>query len=184
MSKIRRASVASLLVAVTLSYAGLADHDRERKHSERGHGHHGEEGVSSHRGEARDASPVVNETYRERCGGCHLAYPAVLLPSRGWATILEGTSAHFGQSLDLGVDERRTIAAHLAAGAADRSTAKLARRITESLDGRVPARITEVPYIQAKHRSLGGEDLRRRAEGSLANCSACHRGAESGRFGH
>jgi hypothetical protein len=48
------------------------------------------------------------------------------------------------------------------------------------LPSSVPLRITEVPYIKAKHRRISAEIIKRDSIGSLSNCLACHRRAEEG----
>ncbi len=52
----------------------------------------------------------------------------------------------------------------------------------KSLNGKTPLRITEIPYIQRKHRGIEPEVLNRKTIGSLSNCIACHTTAEQGNF--
>lgn len=52
-----------------------------------------------------------------------------------------------------------------------------------SLDrGAAPLRITEVPYFQRKHRKIGPDVVARPAVKTLANCAACHQGAQDWDF--
>ena len=36
----------------------------------------------------RALAPVVNETYRTECGGCHFAYQPGLLPAQDWERLM------------------------------------------------------------------------------------------------
>ena len=49
-----------------------------------------------------------------------------------------------------------------------------------SLGNNTPIRITEIPYIQAKHRKINQDVFQWESIGSLSNCSACHVTAEKG----
>jgi hypothetical protein len=51
-----------------------------------------------------------------------------------------------------------------------------------SLGDNTPMRITEIPYIQAKHRKINTDVFEREPIGSLSNCSACHVTADQGVF--
>jgi hypothetical protein len=50
----------------------------------------------------------------------------------------------------------------------------------KSLGGKVPTRITDVPYIREHHHEISSDVLSRKPIGSLSNCSACHKTAENG----
>lgn len=123
---------------------------------------------------------VTNPVYKEQCGACHFAYQPELLPSGSWKKILGKLDDHFGEVLPLDPEMIDDIGAYLQANAAERSSAKRAVKIVNSLGGATPLRITEVPYISHKHRKISNDVLRRRSIGSLANCLACHRTAANG----
>jgi hypothetical protein len=123
---------------------------------------------------------VTNPIYKEQCGACHFAYQPELLPSGSWKKILGKLDDHFGEVLPLDPVAIDTIGAYLEANAAERSGAKRAVKIVNSLGGATPLRITEVPYISQKHRKISNDVLRRRSIGSLSNCVACHRTAVNG----
>jgi hypothetical protein len=71
---------------------------------------------------------------------------------------------------------------YLNRNAADQSSAERAVKITRSLNNQTPVRITQVPYIQRKHHEIDPEVLKRESIGSLSNCEACHKTAESGTY--
>lgn len=132
--------------------------------------------------EEKSLKPVTNAAYKEKCGACHLAYQAELLPSASWVRILANISEHFGEGIDLDAESKQIIGKYLTENSADRSTAKLARKIKESLKGQTPNRITEIPYIRHEHRELPREVFSREPVGSFSNCSACHRSADQGKY--
>lgn len=157
--------VATLIVGLV---PALADDHHDEKHHDR---------------QARK-SPPPNQLYLDTCGGCHLAYPPVLLPSGSWSSLLQGQSDHFGQDLGLDSQDCAALAAYLNAYSANASGTKLARKIIRSLDGDTPLRITEVPYIIHKHEDddVPRGAFNRKGVGSMANCQACHPGAANGDF--
>ena len=50
----------------------------------------------------------------------------------------------------------------------------------EQPGGRTPNRITEIPYIQDKHRKISPAVFKRPSIGSFSRCSACHIGVDKG----
>lgn len=135
--------------------------------------------------EVRHAGPSVAkmpDVYVESCGGCHMAYPAVLLPQEGWASIVGSARDHFGTVVEMSPAQQQAVAAYLSDNAADRSGTKLGRKIARSVSDVKVSRITEVPYILHKHRDVGAALLARKSVGGLANCIACHPGATGGQF--
>ncbi|MHC1741651.1 MAG: diheme cytochrome c [Syntrophobacteraceae bacterium] len=127
-------------------------------------------------------NPVTNTVYKEQCGACHFAYQPELLPSGSWRKILGKLDDHFGEVLPLAPEMVDEIARYLEANAAERSSAKRAAKIYNSLKGATPLRITEVPYIVHKHREISKDVIRRAPIGSLSNCIACHRTAANGDY--
>lgn len=120
--------------------------------------------------------------YDTHCGACHGAYAPLLLPTGSWDKILKGLDDHFGEKVSLEPAVKAAITQYLMENGADRSTAKKAAKIAASLNGQTPLRVTEVPYIQKKHRKMAPEVFQRKAVGGLANCRACHRSAGQGHF--
>jgi hypothetical protein len=126
--------------------------------------------------------PVTDPTYKENCGVCHFPYQPELLPSASWKNILNRPDDHFGASFELGEKTKSAILNYLQTNAAEHSTAKWAVRIMRSLGGRVPARISEIPYIKRKHHDISSATIKRQSIGSLSNCTACHRRAQEGNY--
>jgi hypothetical protein len=126
--------------------------------------------------------PVTDLSYKENCGACHFPYQPELLPSASWKNILNHTDDHFGVSFELDQETKSAILDYLQTNAAEHSTAKRAIRIMRSLGGRVPARISEIPYIKEKHHDISSETIKRQSIGSLSNCTACHTRAQEGNY--
>lgn len=125
-------------------------------------------------------TPVNNQTYFDECGACHFAYQPGLLPSESWDKILTGLEDHFGETVDLDKQSKKTITEYLKTNSAEHSRAKRSVKIMRSLGSNTPMRITDLPYIQAKHRKISQDVLQRESIGSLSNCSVCHVSAEKG----
>ncbi len=123
-----------------------------------------------------------NTAYKTTCEGCHFAYPPELLPGSSWRTILNRLPNHFGEQLSINPNARKAIQKYLIENGADRSSSKKSVKIMKCLNGQNPLRITEIPYIQKKHRRIKPEVLNRKSIGSLSNCIACHTTAEQGNF--
>ena len=155
-------------VAMLLS-ASAFGHDKHGKRKRKG----------SHHAESACAVPAG---YKDRCGGCHMAYPACLLPQASWQNLLDNAENHFGAELTLDSAEKAQVSDYLLANAADRSGGKLGRKIMRHLDGQTPDRISTLPYIQRKHRKIDPAVFSRPAVGGLQNCAACHADAERGDF--
>ncbi|MCF6248804.1 MAG: diheme cytochrome c [Desulfobacula sp.] len=49
-----------------------------------------------------------------------------------------------------------------------------------SLKGKIPLKITDIPYIIEKHHEISSNTIKRESIGSLSNCSACHTTAQDG----
>jgi hypothetical protein len=177
---------ACLLMTGIIYQVALADRDdHERKsYSERyerdDDDKHKEDDDSWKSRSSSSLGPVNNPTYKEECGACHFCYQPGLLPVGSWDRILAGLDDHFGEVIVLDAESKKIIAAYLTANSADRSSAKRAVKITRSLGGRIPVRITDVPYIREKHHDISSNILNRQSIGSLANCSACHTTAQQG----
>lgn len=129
-----------------------------------------------------DFKPVTNPAYRSTCGGCHFLYPPELLPAASWEKIVNQLDKHFGEPVPIDPQSKEVIGKFLAENGADRSSAEKSGKIIKSLGEKTPLRITEIPYIQRKHRGIKPEVLNRKTIGSLANCIACHTTAEQGNF--
>lgn len=181
--------VALLLITNGIFYTASADHDkhRERKRYQKNfnrddnnHERHEDDRKSSDHHGRKELNPVNNPTYKEGCGACHFAYQPELLPSGSWEKILAGLDDHFGEAIELEPATKKGIIEYLKANAAEQSSAERAVKIIRSLGNQTPLRITQIPYIQRKHHEIKAEVLKRKSIGSLSNCLACHKTAESG----
>lgn len=165
-----------LMTVFLLSLAGVAEangkHHRKRSH------YNGNERNSE------KLAPVVNQAYREQCGGCHFAYQPGLLPAGSWQKIMAGLKEHFGEDLGLSPEENKALTTYLTGNAADASNCKISQKIMKSLAGQTPVRISQVPYIIHKHQDddIPADAFSRKSVGSLGNCVACHTRAEQGDY--
>ena len=179
MNRTRRCIVSFPVILLTTSVlftAAFADHDEHKEKREHQKGDHKQ---NEHR-EKRDLKIVNHTAYKENCGACHFAYPPELLPSGSWSKIVADLPDHFGESVEIDPEAGKTIGDYLKADAAERSSAATAVKIMKSIGNQTPQRITEIPYIQKKHREVSQNVIKRESIGSLSNCSACHTTAEKG----
>jgi len=159
------------LVAGKINTLGADEHrEKHRERTRDGHSQRDHDAIK----------PPANPVYREQCGVCHFTYQPELLPSASWKKVVTAHDDHFGESLTLDDDSERTILDYLTANGAEKSSAKRAVKIMQSLGSDVPSRITDIPYIRKKHRKIATSVLQRESIGSLSNCSSCHRTAEEG----
>ena len=170
---VRRARLLVLgltVLALLLTVDALADHQRRQRRHQRDGEH--------------CLPPVSSPLYRTECGACHFADPPGLLPAASWRGLLQKLPEHFGERVELAPAARQELEGHLAANAADRCGARLAGKIMASLGGQAPLRVSQVPYLIHQHQDddLPADAFRRPGVGSLANCAACHTGAEQGDF--
>jgi len=121
-------------------------------------------------------------TYKQSCGQCHIPYPPDFLPSGSWEKLLGSTEKHFGESLDIDQKDKDIIATYLKENGAESSKSRISQKIMQSLDGKTPLRLTEIPYIIKKHRKYSPDVLKRKSIGSLAQCNACHQSADKWKF--
>jgi mono/diheme cytochrome c family protein len=114
-----------------------------------------------------------NVKWQTECAGCHMAFPAGLLPAASWKKIMTGLDKHFGTDASLSPQDATEISNYLEKYASNRWTASTA-----------PLRITESEWFKAKH--LTGEInpavWKRDSVKSTSNCMACHSGADKGNF--
>jgi hypothetical protein len=123
---------------------------------------------------------VSVSTYKETCGAWHFAYQPELLPSPSWENIINRPDDHFGESLELDEETRKSVLGYLQENAADQSTSKRSQKNLRSCRDQEPKRITEIPYIKDKHHDIAKGTIKAEAMGSLSNCTACHLRAEEG----
>jgi len=128
--------------------------------------------LSAHAGD--HAYRLDNAAYRQECGSCHVPYPPKLLPATSWRAVMGGLGTHFGVDASLEPAAQREIAAWLEANAGRRDTAAA---------GKPLLRVSSTPWFRKEHRREIAADKARHPEvKSLANCGACHQGAEQGSY--
>ncbi len=169
----RRNVVALAALAAALLLAGAVragEHERDEEHEGREHHRRGERGRERREPEREGpvrlgGGPRILPAYATECGACHLAYPPDLLPAASWTKLMASLDRHFGQNAELDDEGRATL---------ERWLVERAGR-----DGgeRAPLRITERTWFRREHRKVQGAAARPQV-GSLANCAACHPGAE------
>jgi hypothetical protein len=151
------AAVAAI-AAATLTVASAATaREREEEHEEHGRS-----------ADARYADP----TYVKECGSCHLAYPPRFLPAASWRNIMAGLERHFGQNAELEPEVRQALETWLVRNAGPDRTG----------GAEPPLRITTLPWFLHEHDEVPKGAAERPSIRSMANCAACHRGAESWDF--
>lgn len=124
---------------------------------------------------------VTNEVYINECGDCHMAYPAFLLPSASWDKLMNRLDDHFGDNAELSVEDETIIREYLSKNAADKSGARLGKKIVRA--GDVAMQISKSRYIKNKHRGELPRDVFTSGKvESLSQCDACHKHAVSGSF--
>lgn len=166
--------IALLIAALTPMLIGtvLASRDDER------HEHHEHDDDNNYRSRSA-AWRMDNQTYREECGACHVAYPARLLPPRSWALIMKNLDDHFGENAELFDDARwADVAMHLQANAADPES-----RILRGTSDEIPQRISALPWFQHEHDEISASQVADNDEVlTFSNCDACHQAAAKGVF--
>jgi hypothetical protein len=132
----------------------------------------------------KEVSPVSLPRYAEECSSCHYAYPPGLLPEASWRSLLAVPALpdHFGENIEMKEAVRAELLEYAVRNAADHSLSKRSRSIVASVaSGVAPLRITEVPYIRRKHRTIPQDPIGKNPKvKSLAFCDACHTRAEAG----
>ena len=126
--------------------------------------------------------PVTDPLVRQECGGCHMAFPAGLLPARSWHRLVQDRADHFGEDLALPAETAELIAGYLAANAGDAAGGGLSRKYMRWVkpDG-TPIRITENPAFLRKH-PFPDTTWSDPQVVTRSNCLACHTGAAAGDF--
>ena len=133
---------------------------------------------------ASSASVSMNSTYQKECSGCHMAYPADLLPAASWDKVMNNLADHFGDNAEVDKASEKEIRDYLAKNAGDVTRTRLASKVLRGLGNEVPMRISELPYIAREHRKELPKDVFKKSDKltSLAQCDGCHTKAKEGSF--
>lgn len=136
---------------------------------------HRERGEREERGVSAITDPIV----LKECGACHMAFQPEFLPTGSWVAIMSNLKDHFGDNATLDAATTEKITAYLTANASDVA-------LTQPIRGAdMPKRITELPWFKNEHGRRGRsspEALKRAGAKSMADCKACHKGADKGYF--
>ncbi len=129
------------------------------------------------------SAPVVNETYRTECGGCHAPFPAWMMPADAWRRILGSLKKHFGDDVNLEPAEAKEVIAYLTANAAKGDSTVV--RVAPAKPGAPPGlpRVTETNHFRERHAEISLNSVKSNPKiGSFANCQACHPHADLGGY--
>lgn len=171
-----------IFIVLTLSLAAFATtlNFALAKHDTKDDNHHESNNVYTKN--HNSGQFTTNNQYDLACGNCHWAYIPQLLPSGSWDNILKSLANHFGSEVSVPDQELSTIKDYLLTNSADKTDLKIGRKITKSLAGNLPIRISEIPYIRHKHNDISLNVFSRKSIQSLANCIACHPSATKADF--
>jgi diheme cytochrome c len=122
--------------------------------------------------ERRSRAPA-DPAFVSECGSCHVPYPPRLLSAASWRTVMNGLDRHFGTDATLDPATAQSIRNYLEANAGS------GRKV--SADPHL-VRVTQSPRFARKHDGIAPAVFRSDKVQSAANCSACHPGAQDGRF--
>lgn len=131
-------------------------------------------GTASH-AQTPNARPTPPTKYEQECTGCHIAYPAGMLPAASWQRVMATLSKHYGADASLDDASTREIGDWLKARA---GTYKRVDPAPEQ------DRISKSEWFLRKHRAgeVAIEVWKRPGVGSPSNCAACHPKAAQGSF--
>jgi len=115
----------------------------------------------------------VPPAYTQECGACHTAYPPALLPARSWQRLMGGLDKHYGTDAALDPKTLAELSGWLQQHAG--TTQRVAEEPPQD-------RITRSAWFERKHRKVEPAVWKLPSVKSAAQCAACHRGADQGRF--
>lgn len=124
--------------------------------------------------------PVTDPVVIKECGACHMVFQPGFLPAESWTKMMSDLKNHFGENATLDPAIAKPIEEYLTANAARNS-----RRMRSASGNEPPLRISETRWFKRKHDKRGRsspENLKRHKAKSIAQCEACHRGAEKGYY--
>ena len=132
---------------------------------------------------SRGVANPQNALYEKECASCHFGYQPGLLPSASWRYVMGNLANHYGTDASIDEAERAQIEAFLLQNASETSNYKRSVKITNSLQpGTLYTSLTQIPYLQKKHRKIEQNLINQKEVRSLARCAACHREAKNGEY--
>ncbi len=127
--------------------------------------------------------PTLDRVVRKECGGCHMAFPAALLPANSWQRIMADLGNHFGTDATVAPARIEQVRRYFAENAADSGGQRFGKKMLRGVPvDNPPLRITELPKWLHEHRKLPEAKWRSQEVGTKSNCPACHLGAGIGYF--
>ena len=126
-------------------------------------------------------APPVHEVFRTECGECHQVYHPSLLPAAAWQGMMRTLDDHFGEDASLDEEVARSIGPYLTAYASEAWDTEAANRF-RSVSAAAPWQISATPDWVRTHRGISKDVFARKGVGSISNCVACHRDADTGRY--
>lgn len=130
-----------------------------------------------------DFAPAQNELYKKECASCHFAYSPAMLPANSWIHMMDNLANHYGADASLENEQVTSLKEYLRANSSETSNTKRSRKINASLEpNTLYTSLTQIPYLQKKHRKIDKYLIEQKEVKSLARCAACHRDAEKGIF--
>ncbi|MGQ9659043.1 MAG: cytochrome C [Thermochromatium sp.] len=130
-------------------------------------------------------APVVNATYSQECGSCHMAYQPGLLPPQAWAQIMtpEALANHYGDDASLSEELRTEISTFLGINAGDGSLPLAPSGAGNAGTDFALPRITTSVAFKREHDEIPARLVTGNPEvKSLSQCNACHRKAAEGNY--
>ena len=168
MKIFKPAGFLALALVAGLSMPAMAD-----RHGERGeHGEGGEHGIKA----------VTDAAVLKECGACQMAFQPGFLPAASWTKLMGDLKNHFGDNATLDAATAQKISDYLTVNAADAKGGKAPAVVAGT---ETPLRISDLPWFHRKHDKRGRsspENLKRHNAKSMADCKACHTGADKGYF--
>jgi cytochrome c553 len=119
----------------------------------------------------RKSAPLTPQ-YVAECGSCHVAYPPALLGKAEWQKTMARLDRHFGTDASVDAATRHGLESYLERHARD---SKVTRAAAEP-------RITRSSWFLREHDEVPQQAWKDPRVNTAANCSACHGGADKGRY--
>jgi hypothetical protein len=132
--------------------------------------------LAEEHGGGRAAATPPLPRYQTECSGCHLAFPAGLLPAAAWQRVMQNLPRHYGVDASLDAPTVAALQTWLTANAATGQRAAAG-------PGQPPEdRITRSAWFLREHGEVAAAVWKRPSVKSPSNCAACHTAAEQGDF--
>lgn len=110
--------------------------------------------------------------YKSECGSCHVAFPPSLLGRAAWQKTMARLERHFGTDAGVDAATRDAIQRYLERNARQRELRPAAPE----------PRVTGTAWFTREHAEVPEAAWKDPRVKRAANCAACHRGAEDGRY--